>query len=157
MPRTTKHPSGQTLSLNDRVLVIVGANGSGKTRLGAWLEKQNIGLHYRVSAHRALNFPENIQPADLQDAERKLRTGNANNDNPSHNWEHYRWKSNPATALLDDFAPLLEWMISESFTVSDKYRTTMQKTSNYVAPPQTRLDVVKTKQVSVPTNDIRQP
>jgi ABC-type lipoprotein export system ATPase subunit len=40
--------------------VIVGANGSGKSRLGAWIERnieENVVVH-RISAQRALDIPE---------------------------------------------------------------------------------------------------
>lgn len=143
MPPTDKYPSGHNLALKDRVLVVIGANGSGKTRFGAWLDAQNINLHHRVSAHRSLSFPERVQPTDFEEAERNLFFGNPTKDNPAHYRQHSRWQNNPASALLNDFAPLVTVMVSESFSVSDLYRVAMQSRSEYVAPPKTRLDLVK--------------
>ena len=42
--------------------VIVGANGSGKSHLGAWLEKHQNQEHpvLRISAQRALEIPERV-------------------------------------------------------------------------------------------------
>src|SRR2546423_530631 len=57
MPPTAKHPTEYDLPLKDRVLVVIGSNGSGKTRFGAWLDVRDIRLHHRVSAHRSLVFP----------------------------------------------------------------------------------------------------
>ena len=75
MPPTAKHPNGHNLPLKDRVLVVVGANGSGKTRFGAWLDMKDAKLHHRVSAHRSLVFPERVQPMDYEEAELRLLTG----------------------------------------------------------------------------------
>jgi len=143
MPPNSNFPDGHKLPLRDRVLVVIGANGSGKTRFGAWLDKQNINLHHRVSAHRSLRFPERVQPTDLEEAERHLFYGNPDKDNPAHHRQHSRWQNNPAIALLDDFAPLVTVMVSESFSVSDQYRLAMKSATHYVAPPKTRMDLVK--------------
>jgi hypothetical protein len=143
MPPTGKFPQGHNLPLRDRVLVVIGANGSGKTRFGAWLDSHNIDFHHRVSAHRSLNFPEKVQPTDLEEAERTLLFGNHSKDNPAAHRQHGRWHNNPATALLNDFTPLVTMMVSESFAVSDKYRVTMKSANAYLAPPKTRLDRVK--------------
>jgi hypothetical protein len=146
VPPSAKYPQGHSLPLKDRVLVVIGANGSGKTRLGAWLDEKNIALHRRVSAHRSLTFPDSVQPMDLEDAERQLRLGNAGKNAPdSHWWQHGRWNNNPATALLNDFAHLVTLLVSESFSVSDKYRVSMRhgKAEQYLPPSETRLDIVK--------------
>ena len=106
MPPSEKYPNGHTLPLKDRVLVVIGANGSGKTRFGAWLDLVNIDLHHRVGAHRSLGFPDRIQPTDLKEAERHLFFGHPTDINPQHNRRTHRWKQNPAVAMLDDFTPL---------------------------------------------------
>lgn len=143
MPPTGDFPQGIDLPLRDRVLVVIGANGSGKTRFGAWLDSKSISLHHRVSGHRSLTFPESVQPTDLKEANRRLLFGHAGEGNPAHFRRHSRWQNNPATALLDDFNPLVTVMVSESFVVSDKYRVAMNSETKYVAPPKTRMDLVK--------------
>lgn len=143
MPPTGSFPHGHKLPLRDRVLVVIGANGSGKTRFGAWLDSQDPKLHHRVSAHRSLVFPERVQPMDFLEAESRLFTGHTGRENPAHYRQHHRWQNRPATALLDDFEPLVTLMVSESFTVSDQYRVAMQAEDKYVTPPKTRLDLVK--------------
>lgn len=143
MPPTAKYPDGLKLLLRDRVLVVIGANGSGKTRFGAWLDTQDITLHHRVSAHRSLVFPERVQPMDLQEAELRLFTGHTDKNEQSHYRQHHRWQNQPATALLNDYEPLVTLMVSESFTVSDQYRVAMQAVDIRLEPPETRLDLVK--------------
>ena len=143
MPPTGKFLEGHKLPLRDRVLVVIGANGSGKTRFGAWLDAQEVTLHHRVSAHRSLVFPDRVQPMDFQEAELRLFTGGTEKSNFAHYRQHQRWQNQPATALLNDFEPLVTLMVSESFTVSDQYRVAMQGENKYVTPPATRLDLVK--------------
>ena len=145
LPPSGRYPQGHQLPLKDRVLVVIGANGSGKTRFGAWLDARDNKLHHRVSAHRSLVFPERVQPTDLEEAERRLLTGHHEKGDASYFRQNIRWQHNPAIALLNDFEALVSVMISESFAVSDHYRVAMRadKQDKYVAPPVTRLDQVK--------------
>ncbi|MEN9359804.1 MAG: hypothetical protein RL095_1339 [Verrucomicrobiota bacterium] len=143
MPPTAKFPSGHNLPLRDRVLVVIGANGSGKTRFGVWLDNKNVRLHHRVSAHRSLSFPEKVRPTDLNEAEQLLLIGHQEKTKPEHYRQHGRWQNKPEIALLNDFEPLVTVMVSESFVVSDKYRLSMTATTEYVKPPKTKLDLVK--------------
>lgn len=143
MPPSKGQAAGSDLLLKDRVLVIIGANGAGKSRFGAWLDMQDIELHHRVSAHRSLTFPDRVQPTDLAEAERMLYNGAKENQSQAHYRQHNRWQNNPATALLNDFDPLVTVMVSESFAVSDTYRVAMRGTAVYRSPPLTRLDQVK--------------
>lgn len=56
-------PSGRKeYETENNSIIIIGANGSGKSRLGAWIEKQDgvAGNVHRVSGQRNLNFSENI-------------------------------------------------------------------------------------------------
>jgi len=92
---------------------------------------------------------------DLMEAEARLFTGQTNRDNPAHHRQHNRWQNRPATALLNDFEPLVTLMVSESFTVSDQYRVAMWTENKYVSPPKTRLDMVKQIWESVlPTREL---
>ncbi|HZE56659.1 MAG TPA: hypothetical protein VE031_02280 [Chthoniobacterales bacterium] len=145
LPPSTKYPQGYSLPLNDRVLVVIGANGSGKTRFGAWLDEKDIAANRRVSAHRSLTFPDRVQPTDLEEAERQLRIGHVSATNDSGLWRSQRWQNNPAIALLNDFNHLVTLLVSESFSVSDKYRVSMRhgKAEQYITPQETRLDIVK--------------
>jgi hypothetical protein len=143
LPPSGKYPSGQQITLNDRVLVVIGANGSGKTRFGAWLDSQDAVRHHRVSAHRSLSFPERVQPMDVKEAGARLFQGNTNEGNIGHHKQHHRWQNNPVIALLNDFEPLVTYMVSESFAVSDLYRVAMKAKTEYTTPPTTVLDMVK--------------
>ena len=49
-------------------IIIIGANGSGKTRLGAWIEKNMIDETHRISAQRALTFGTYIKQKSYEQA-----------------------------------------------------------------------------------------
>jgi hypothetical protein len=82
---------------------------------------------------------------DMKEAERQLRVGHLSTGNDSGLWRTQRWHSNPSIALLNDFDHLVTLLVSESFSVSDKYRVSMRhgKAEQYTAPQETRLDIVK--------------
>ena len=51
-------PDGSVIehSLNYNSVVIIGANGSGKTKLSAWMEEKDPEKIHRIGAQRSLNF-----------------------------------------------------------------------------------------------------
>lgn len=82
-------------------LLFVGANGSGKTRLGAWLdmispEKENV---FRISAQKSLAMPDTTTPKSIEQAENDLVFGYAENRNKVNRWGgeagHLRFKRLP--------------------------------------------------------------
>lgn len=143
MPPNGENPEGRNLSLKGRVLVVVGANGAGKTRFGVWLEKNNSRFAHRVSAHRSLEFPERVSPTDVKEAARMLLSGRRDEYQDFSHRALSRWGQRPETALLDDFQHLVTFLVSENFAVSDAFRQEMRRAPNNVAPPTTRLDLVK--------------
>ena len=56
-------------STDSNAVIIIGANGSGKSKLGAWIEQQSWGEVHRVGAQRNLNFNENLQLKSYTEAE----------------------------------------------------------------------------------------
>lgn len=83
-------------------LVIVGANGSGKSRLGLWIENKNPSA-YRISAQRALQFQKSIQPRGAKAAEALLHTGRQDGKGNAR----HRWGNDPIGHMLNDFDHLL--------------------------------------------------
>jgi hypothetical protein len=59
-----------------RSMVIVGANGSGKSRMGARIEQMAGAIAHRLTAQRALSIPSHIQPKTYEQAESTLLYGN---------------------------------------------------------------------------------
>ena len=88
-------------------LVAIGANGSGKSRLGHWIEyNQNSGREvHRISAQRALSFKTNVTQKPIEAARNLVLTGYE-----AGGQQHKigrRWKSNPTSHVLNDYDDLL--------------------------------------------------
>ena len=67
--------------------VIVGANGSGKSHLGAWIEQQSAnGEVLRISAQRALSIPDSITIKIEEAAWNKIYCGEE-----LHHDKNYKW------------------------------------------------------------------
>ena len=50
----------QEYTTSNNSVIIIGANGSGKSHLGAWIEQQDLENVHRIGAQRNLNFNEDI-------------------------------------------------------------------------------------------------
>lgn len=128
-------------------LVLIGANGSGKTRLGAWIEMnspQNEKVH-RISAQKSLSMPDNVVPKSMELAEQDLLFGNSGFSTTSFlaYKQSYRWGSKPSTFLLNDFDKLMVYLFSEFTDQSAKYLNESKHTLEKVQPPETKVDLVK--------------
>ena len=91
--------SNETKTFDDvATLVIVGSNGSGKSRLGIWIEENPpAGRHvHRIAAQRALTFQDDVMQHPIQLAENMLLFGN---DTDINNKRMYRWGKNLLTTF----------------------------------------------------------
>ena len=102
-------------------IVLLGANGAGKTRFSIkveelndptfknWNAQESIPIH-RISAQKSLSIQESIFILDNESSKRSLFWGDASQyATKSGN----RFGSNPATFLLDDFNKALSLLFSE--------------------------------------------
>ncbi len=126
-------------------LVIVGANGSGKTRLGSWIElESNIPNDvHRISAQRSLVMPETSSTMDNDKAENQLRYGNQNGGK-QHKMGS-RWGSKPSTFMLNDYAQLMVSLFSEEHHISTTFRQEFKRGEDFSEKgvPTTKLDKIK--------------
>ncbi len=128
-------------------LLFIGANGSGKTRLGTWIEIQSPQKEkvHRISAQKSLSMPDNATPMSIEKAEKDLLYGYA--DAPDQNaWQHkqgHRWSQKPAISLLNDYQKLMVYLFSDHTEESAKYLKASKATAEKVEPPITKLDLVK--------------
>ena len=125
-------------------VVFIGANGSGKTRLGAWIEHGMMEKTHRISAQKSLNMPEASSTSSVERAECMFLYGFPDRrvQNPG-NKQAYRWADKPYTHLLNDYQQLMELLFSEEFEQSTRYRQSSVKHNEYSIPPITKLDIVK--------------
>lgn len=89
-------------------IIIIGANGSGKSRLGAWMEKKDFQNIHRIGAQRSLEFGSFIKQMSYEQATLKLMGGS---DHPSTDHDgRWKWdgeKYNYITSLLSDYEEVL--------------------------------------------------
>jgi hypothetical protein len=122
-------PSTQNCILECQAsIVVVGANGAGKSRLGAWLEFHGPqkNLVHRITAQRSLVFPDSSSPTGLQSAREAFHFAPRppNWDEPTYEANKTTLRiqaryggslTNAETAPLNDFDKLLTLLFSENY------------------------------------------
>lgn len=143
LPNRTGTNQTETLT-TDNNIVFIGANGSGKSRLGAWIEQtmQNQFTVHRISAQKALNIPDFAQLKNLEQAEKALLFGRDDQHASLDRKITDRWGSNPTTFLLNDFDKLLSLLFAKS-AERDRLHTEQTKANqSYVPVPDAPIDVI---------------
>ena len=89
-------------------IILIGANGTGKSRLGVWMEKKHPEKVYRIGAQRSLNFGIYINQKSYEQATNLLIYG-TETPNESHD-SKYSWDGkeyNYVTSLFNDYENVL--------------------------------------------------
>lgn len=137
-------------------IVVVGANGAGKSRLGSWLEfkgPQKERVH-RIAAQRSLVFPESSSPIGFEQARNAFHWAPvpANWDQPTFESNKSALKiqrryggtlSNAETAPLSDFDALVTLLFSENYRALLVHEEQQRKTEVLVPMPDTLLRKVQ--------------
>lgn len=136
-----KGASGIQSELDFNQLVVIGANGSGKTRFGANLEESYPNKTHRISAQKSLSFPSEVRPKSLETATEEFWYGSINKDKELYKqpWykENNRWGRNRYTSLLNDYEKLLVLLHTE------EYENLSEAKSLGVLSEETKIDKVK--------------
>lgn len=105
-------------------VVITGANGSGKTRLGVWMEfegSQNKIVR-RISAQKSLTMPDFSNTSSMEEAETDLEFGSKQVKETKAHPVFYktssRWGNKPSTFLLSDYDKLMVYLFTDLFQKS---------------------------------------
>lgn len=93
-------------------VIIIGANGSGKSKLGAWIEQQNFSQIHRIGAQRSLNFNENIALKSYSQAEDLVFYGTNEDSNKQSKGYRWGWGKEYTTKLLTDFENVLAALLA---------------------------------------------
>ena len=89
-------------------LVVVGANGSGKSKLGSWIEDKILPDQVnRISSQRALSIPENIPLKNVEQSLNEVIYGH-----PTNKKKGNRWSQGKTTTLLNDITSLLSLLFA---------------------------------------------
>lgn len=157
LPPSSSNQGGSNTIRCEPSMVIIGANGAGKTRIGTWLEVTGPAKSraHRIPAQRSLIFPTSASPIGMQKAIDQFSYG----ERPS-NWSEDDWithrlgrrlnnrygnvdPNSIATAPLSDFEALMVLLFSENYTSLIKFDSENEATDAKVASPQSKIKKVK--------------
>lgn len=125
-------------------VVVVGANGSGKTRLGIWLEdnnQKNITIH-RIGAQKALTIPEFAVVKNLEEARKDLLFGRSDKHASQERKIHDRWGGNAATSLLSDYEKVLSLIFASTAERDRNYVEQTRIKGHYLPVPDSPMDLI---------------
>jgi len=112
-----KLPPKDSVEINyNQSIVFLGANGSGKSRLGAWIEQQNPKNVHRISAQRNLSFSEETPLRSYEMSKNYLLYGNLSEEESKYE----RWTNKRTTGLLNDYDHLLAMLFAEQNLRNEK-------------------------------------
>jgi hypothetical protein len=122
-------------------LVVIGANGSGKTRFGSWIEQRYPDQTHRISAQKSLSFPKEVSPTSKKRAEIQFHAGWYNDTLTDAQLlsqkTGQRWGGNLNTFLLNDYEKLMVLLHTEEYEESLNFK------EGRIGKPVTKLDKVQ--------------
>lgn len=111
-------------------VVVLGANGSGKTRFSVKIEelndhefnfmgrvKQTGCVVHRLSAQKSLTIPDTISIKDSESSERNLFVGSSRQSLDKNTG---RYSHNPATCMINDYEQALSYLFAVSLNALQK-------------------------------------
>ena len=121
-------------------VIIIGANGSGKSKLGAWIEDCNPEGVHRIGAQRNLNFQEFIPLKSYEQASNFVLWGSEKDHNKAVRWN---W-GKTTTTLLNDYENVLAALIALNNKQNDAFvqecKNKEKEGSSYPKVPITVID-----------------
>lgn len=104
--------------LSNQSFVIIGANGSGKSRLGKHIEDNTSeGNSYRISAQRALTIPDFVSLKSFEEASDLLLYGTTYKYTVERKNKRCKWGGDGyENKLIDDF----DYLLSSVFALKNK-------------------------------------
>ena len=131
---------------NKQAIVLVGANGAGKTRMSVWIDDNNPEMPvHRVSAQKSLNMPEKVSPTEINVAKEEFLYGFSNENKQwleSYGKKNGRWGNAPETFLLNDYEKLMQYLVTEEYQKAIEYRRE-HKEGDTTFDNTTRLEKIK--------------
>ena len=133
-------------------VIIIGANGAGKSRLGAWIERQKTDHVHRIGAQRNLNFQENIPIRSYKESEDLVLYGNS--DQPNREQKFFKYHGNGSesdkyvTHFFNDFTDVLSALIAKSNNENNRFvaecKEAEQNGTTHPHTPETDIDKLVT-------------
>lgn len=127
----------ENIDVNSNI-VIVGANGSGKSRMGVWIDKnnsENLPI-YRISAHRALQIPNNVPLKNLSTAKDDFLYGRQINQGSSELIKFQtKYGGQPAIHLQNDFQNVLSMLFAKAAKRNENYINSCKQNKSQLQLP----------------------
>lgn len=143
MPNRSGIGAHEQIDVSGRI-VLIGANGSGKTRLGIWLEEQlqnNYNVH-RISAQKALDIPQFAALRTLEQATKELVFGRSDEHASVARKKHDRYGGSPATFLLNDYEKLLSLLFARTAERDRKHTEDTKQSQGYIPVVDSPIDTI---------------
>lgn len=145
-----------------KTTIIIGANGSGKTRLAVHLEEQLGEKAHRIAAHRALSLNPNIEKISEAKAKQGLFYGNPEWAKDISQRKSARWNNKSSTYLLNDFDRLLQYLFAQQNNLAVENHQ-KSKRGEEITNSKIKLDILQevwerllpTKKLRITADDIR--
>lgn len=103
-------------------VIIIGANGSGKSKLGEWMEKRDEITTHRIGAQRSLVFGQYIQQKSYEQATNLLVYGHeSQRGNHDQRWGFDGEKYNYTATLLNDYENVLSALVALKVKEQEEY------------------------------------
>ncbi|WP_314862864.1 DUF4435 domain-containing protein [Porphyromonas endodontalis] len=108
---------------SNQSFVIIGANGSGKSRLGKYIEDNaSEGNSHRISAQRALNIPDFVSLKSFEEASDLLLYGTTDKNTIERRSKGCKWGwDGYENRLINDFDNLLSSVFALKNKENDKF------------------------------------
>ena len=145
-----------------KTTIIIGANGSGKTRLAVYLEEQLGEKAHRIAAHRALSLNPNVDKIPEAKARQYLSYGISMNGISITDRKYYRWDNKAPTILLNDFDRLLQYLFAQQNNLAVENNQKLNRDEE-ITNSKTKLDILQEvwerllplKKLHITSDDIR--
>ena len=127
-------------------VIIIGANGSGKSRLGAWIEQKYVQNTHRIGAQRSLEFGTYIKQMSYEQATNKLTFGSEEtrkNHNDRWKWDGEKWDY--TSGLLVDYESVLSAIWAKQVKQESEYVVQCRKKDAIGQPHDTVPEMVVDK------------
>lgn len=132
-------------STDSKNIVVIGANGAGKTRFGTDVENRYNATTHRISAQKSLSMPSEVSPKSKLRAEQEYLYGYFDQNNPLDNLRFKigsKWGEKPNTFLLNDYEKLMVLLHTEEYEESINFKESYLPGQNSIKP-KTKLDRVQ--------------
>lgn len=137
--------NGTSPSTDSKSIIVIGANGAGKTRFGTDIETRYNENTHRISAQKSLSMPSEVSPKSMLRAEQEYLYGHFDENNPSNNLRFKigsKWGQKPNTFLLNDYDKLMILLHTEEYEESVSFKESYSPGQDIIKP-KTKLDRVQ--------------